>query len=241
MTEKMPDMIDPTASPPAVHDAMLDAALLHVPFDGWSEAMFQAALRDVGTSDAMARAVCPRGALDLAVAFHKRGDEAMRKRMRKTDLTAMKIREKVTFAARVRLEAITDKETVRRGSTLFALPQNAAEGAKLIWGTADAIWDALDDPSDGIDWYTKRATLSGVYASTVLYWMGDESPGAERTWAFLDRRIEDVMQIEKVKAQLRGNKLFSMVFAGPNRVLGKVKAPTRVQRVDLPGSWTSGL
>ncbi len=59
------------------------------------------------------------------------------------------------------------------------------------------------------------------------------------TWAFLDRRIEDVMRIEKVKAQVRDNKLFSTVFAGPTWLLGKVKAPARVPRVDLPGSWTS--
>ncbi len=127
-------MIDPTASPSAVRDALLDAALLHVPFDGWTETTFRAAVCDMGASDEIARAVCPRGALDLAVAFHKRGDAAMRDRLRKADLSVMKIREKVTFAVRARLEAIVDKEAVRRGSTLFALPQNAAEGAQADLG-----------------------------------------------------------------------------------------------------------
>ena len=220
----------------ALREALLDAALLHVPFDGWSEATFRAALADADMTPETARAVCPRGALDLAVAYHKRGDAAMLAALDGADLAAMKIRERVTFAVRARLEAITDKEAVRRGSTLFALPMHAAEGARLIWGTVDAIWNALGDPSDDINWYTKRATLAGVYGATVLYWLGDESPGYQATWAFLDRRIEDVMRIEKAKAQVRDNKVLSALFAGPNWLAGKVRAPG-ARRDDLPGTW----
>ena len=67
---------------------------------------------------------------------------------------------------------------------------------------AKAIWEALGDTSDDLNWYTKRSTLSGVYSSTVLYWLGDDSTGSRGTWEFLDRRIDDVMQIEKFKAEL---------------------------------------
>jgi ubiquinone biosynthesis protein COQ9 len=62
--------------------ALLDAALLHVPFDGWSEATFQAAVRETGLSAGVAHAVCPRGAVDLAVAYHKAGDAAMLRLLR---------------------------------------------------------------------------------------------------------------------------------------------------------------
>ncbi len=232
-------MADFTENPDGLRETLLDAALMHVPFDGWSEATFRAAAADAGVDLPEARAVCPRGALDLAVAFHKRGDAVMLAQLEGADLDAMKIREKVTFAVRARLEAIEDKEAVRRGSALFALPIHAAEGAQLIWGTADAIWDALGDPSDDINWYTKRATLSGVYGSTVLYWLGDDSPDHAATWAFLDRRIEDVMRIEKVKAQVRDNKLLAPLMAGPNWLASKIKAPGRTQRDDLPGTLRS--
>ncbi len=217
---------------------LLEAALGHVPFDGWSETTFRAAVAETGTDEALARSVCPRGAVDLAIAFHKRGDAAMVERLKSTDLSAMKFREKVTAAVRFRLEAIEDKEAVRRGSTLFALPHLAADGARLIWGTADLIWTTLGDTSDDINWYTKRATLSGVYSTTVLYWLGDDSVDHQATWAFLDRRIADVMQFEKVKAQVRDNPVLKRVFAGPNWVLSKVKAPARMPPVDLPGSWS---
>ena len=230
-------MNETTMTPEAQADALLDAILTHVPFDGWSETAFKAAASDAGVAPEAARAACPRGAFDLFVLFHKRGDAAMRARLQAADLDSMKVRERVTFAVRARIEAIGDREAVRRGSTLFALPQNAAEGARLIWGTADAIWDALGDPSDDINWYTKRAILSGVYSSTVLYWLGDDSPGHQATWAFLDRRIEDVMRFEKVKGQVRGNALLKPFLAGPEWLFSRVKAPSRSPRTDLPGNW----
>lgn len=218
---------------------LLDAALAHVPFDGWSEASFQAAIRDTDVAPAVARAVCPRGAVDLAVAFHHRGDEAMTARIATEDMSALKFREKVASAVRFRIEAVTDKEAVRRGTTLFALPMHAADGAKLIWGTSDAIWTALGDTSDDVNWYTKRATLSGVYSSTVLYWLGDDSPDNMATWSFLDRRIEDVMQIEKLKARVRQSPTLSRLMAGPNWLMSHIKAPTRMPKMDFPGSWTA--
>ncbi|GFE51159.1 hypothetical protein So717_29120 [Roseobacter cerasinus] len=218
---------------------LLDAALAHVPFDGWSEATFQAAIRDTEVDPTVARAICPRGAIDLAIAFHRRGDDAMQASIQSEDMSGMKFREKVAAAVRWRLEAVEDKEAVRRGTTLFALPMYAVDGAKLIWGTVDAIWTALGDTSDDINWYTKRATLSGVYSSTVLYWLGDDSPDAMATWAFLDRRIDDVMQIEKAKARVRNSPTLSRLMIGPNWLMSQIKAPARMPKMDFPGSWTA--
>lgn len=226
------------AATPDLKDRLLDAALVHVAFDGWSEATFRAAIRDAGADPAMARLACPRGALDLAVAFHRRGDAEMVRRLKATDLSSMRFRDRVALAVRIRLEAVEDAEAVRRGVTLFALPIHAAEGARLIWGTADAIWTTLGDTSDDLNWYTKRATLSGVYSSAVLFWLGDESLGHQDTWAFIDRRIDDVMRFEKLKGQVRENPVLSRLMAGPAWVAGKVRKPVRMPQVDLPGHVT---
>ena len=139
-------------------DALLDAALNHVPFDGWGDATFRAAVQDADVDLALAKAVRPRGAIDLALAFHARGDRAMLDRLEREDLSDMRYRDKVATAVRFRLEECGDREVVRRGVTLFALPHLAAEGAKAVWGTCDAIWDALGDTSDDFNWYSKRAT-----------------------------------------------------------------------------------
>lgn len=203
---------------------LLAAILPHVPFDGWSEPAFKAAVEDLGVEMALARVICPRGAVDLAAAYHRAGDAQMVQALADADMSGLKFREKVALAVRLRLET-ADAELVRRGASVFALPQNAGLGGKLVWGTADAIWTALGDTSEDYNWHTKRMTLSAVYSSVVLYWIGDESAGKIDSWAFLDRRIEDVMTFEKVKGGL-----LKLPFVP--RILAQFNKP---QARDLPG------
>ena len=219
-----------------LRNRLLDAALAHVVFDGWNAATWQAALADSGVEPVLAQALFPRRALDLAVAYHQRGDAAMLARLAEEDLGLLRFRDRVAAAVRYRLEA-ADREAVRRGATFFALPQHAAEGSRLIWETADAIWTALGDSSRDVNWYTKRATLAAVYSATVLFWLGDDSPEHQATWAFLDRRIDNVMHFEKLKADVKNNPLLKPLLAGPTWLLGQIKAPER--RDDLPGRWRS--
>ena len=218
-------------------DQLLDAALPHVAFDGWSPATFDAAVKDAEVNPVHAKTLCPRGAVDLAIAFHKRGDAAMVEALKAADMTDMRFRDKVAHAVRLRIRAVDDKEAVRRGTALFALPHLAPDGAKLVWGTADAIWTALGDASRDVNWYTKRLTLSGVYSSVVLFWLGDDSLDMQATDAFIDRRIDDVMRFEKFKAQVKGNAMFKPFAATLERMTAGVKAPPEVPDVDLPGIW----
>ncbi len=140
------------------------------------------------------------------------------------DLSAMRFRDRIAHAVRLRLEAV-DKDLVRKGMSLFALPQNAAEGSRALWGTADEIWTVLGDTSRDVNWYTKRASLSAVYSATVLYWLGDDSEDNARTWDFLDRRIDNVMQFEKTKAKLRENRFYNAFMNGPGKAFDKIRAP----------------
>lgn len=211
---------------------ILDAALPHVPFDGWSDRTLQAAILDAGVPEGLGRSHFPRGEVDLALAYHARGDAGMAERLAGMDLSALRFRDRIALAVKLRLE-LADRELVRRGTTLFSLPPHAADGARAIWGTADRIWTALGDTSDDLNWYTKRATLSAVYGATVLFWLGDDSTDHNATWEFLDRRIEQVMQFEKLKASFRENPLGRAFWAGPGKVFESIRAPQH--RDDLPG------
>jgi len=215
-------------------DTLLDAMLPHVTFDGWTDTSFRAAVKDAGLSEAEAKAIAPRGAIDLAVAFHRRGDAAMVAKLKETDLSGLRFRDRVATALRYRLEVMTEREAVRRASTLFSLPNHAAEGGKLVWETADHVWTALGDESRDGNWYSKRVILSGVWASTVLYWLGDDSPGHVNTQAFIDRRIDNVMQFEALKGKLRENPLTKPFMDMQTAVFGRMKAP--VARDDVPGT-----
>ena len=223
-----------------IKDQMLAAAAMHVPFDGWSDTTFKAAMQDADVAPGLARAAFPRGAVDLALAYHEAGDKAMVARLEETDQAELRYSERVALAVRTRLEVIEDKEMVRRGMTLFSLPQYAGDGAQALWRTADLIWATLGDTSNDVNWYTKRATLSGVYGATVLYWLGDESEGHLNTWAFLDRRIEDVMRIEKLKAKARENRLLGGLVKGPEAMMNAFldKMSPRARPDDMPGRWS---
>lgn len=211
---------------------VLDAALSHVPFDGWSERTLAAAIAEAGVTPALARSLFPRGGVDLALAYHQRGDDQMAEALAQRNLSTLRFRDRIALAVRLRLEG-ADRELVRRGTTLFSLPMHAADGARAIWQTADRIWTALGDSSEDLNWYTKRATLSAVYGATVLYWLGDDSSEAQDTWNFLDRRIDQVMQVEKLKASFRENPFGKAWAAGPGKLFETIRAPKLPD--DLPG------
>lgn len=214
---------------------ILAAALVHVPFDGWSDDTLAAALRDSGHAPVVGAALFPRGGVDLAAAYHRLGDAQLAEVMARQDSSNLRYRDRVAGAIRARLD-LADKEAVRKGAALFALPQYAPEGAALIWGTADAIWTALGDSSRDVNWYSKRATLAAVYSATVLYWLGDTSPNDAQTAEFIDRRIENVMQFEKIKAGFRKNRIVSGLLNGPLKIFERISAPDGQE--DLPGTFS---
>ncbi|QMW23638.1 COQ9 family protein [Sandaracinobacteroides saxicola] len=197
------------------------ALLAHVPFDGWSRAALANTASDIGVDPDVAALAFPNGAPDMIAAYIGTADQAMLAACATPDFAALKIRERITRAIRVRFEAAEPhQEAIRRASAILALPGNAALSARLLWSTADAIWRAAGDTSTDFNHYSKRALASAVYASTLLYWLQDDSEGRSATWAFLDRRIAGVMRIEKLKARFKGAEGFS-----PLRFLGRLRYP----------------
>jgi ubiquinone biosynthesis protein COQ9 len=183
---------------------LLDVFSAHAAREGWTEAAFRAAVEEAGLSTGEAALACPRGAIDLCDAFAGRADQAMLEALADLDLAAMKIRQRVKAAVQLRLEAqAPHKEAARAMTRALANPLRAPEASRLLWRTADRIWRALGDVSTDENYYSKRAILAGVLASTYARWFTDNSPDHEETWAFLDARIENVMQFEKFKARLK--------------------------------------
>lgn len=180
----------------AIRDAVLDAALPHVPFDGWSETCIRRAAADAGIDRLDAGYALPRGPADLVEHFVARGDERMMRALEDYDLASMKVRVRIITAVRVRLEqADPDKEAVRRAVAFLALPGHARLAWRTLYRTVDAIWYAAGDTATDFSFYSKRALLAAVYSATLLYWLDDSSEGHADTFGFLDRRVEDVMRL----------------------------------------------
>ena len=194
----------------ALRDRILDAALPHVTFDGWSRKSLVDGARSPGLEPEDVYISLPRGTRGAVDHWLRRADDAMAAALEAADLDSMRIRDRIAFAVRTRLEqAEPHKEAVRLALGYLALPGNARIAASSLYRTVDAIWWACGDRSTDFNFYSKRGLLAAVYASTLLYWLDDSSPGHADSWAFLDRRIADVMRIPKLKGRLRelGDKL----------------------------------
>jgi ubiquinone biosynthesis protein COQ9 len=208
-----------------VRERILAEALKHVPFDGWSDKTLREASAATGADEADLRAAFPRGVSDALLFFSDWADRRMVEALKEADLAKLKVRERVALAVRTRIEGLMPhKEAARRAAAVLALPLNAADAAVAIYRTCDQTWRAVGDTSTDFNFYTKRALLAGVHASTMLYWFADASEGAKETWAFLDRRIGDVMQIEKLRAA--AVKL-GEALPNPLTILGALRYPKR--------------
>lgn len=234
MTDDRPGEHDHIAT---TRSAVIRAALPHIAFDGWTDRALAQAVEEAGVDPGLSRLAFPRGGVDLALAWHFAKDDELARDLATTELHGLRFRDRIGHAIVRRLELVADdREAVRRGAALFALPHHAADGARAIWHTADTIWNALGDESHDFNWYTKRTTLSAVYSSALLYWLGDDSPGFSATREFVQRRIDNVMQFEEVKARVRKNPLAAAMLKGPQAILDRVKPPADTRRSDLPGS-----
>ena len=175
---------------------LLEAALTHAAFDGWSPLLLRRAAADIDVSQAEAENTFPRGARDLLEYFSNETDRAMLDALEQADLESLKVRERVSLAVQTRLGLmLPHREAVRRGLSFLALPQNAALGTQLLWRTADAIWWAAGDSATDHNYYSKRTLLVGVYSSTLLVWLDDQSEEQSDSKAFLERRIDGALKI----------------------------------------------
>jgi len=184
--------------------AIFDAALGLAPFDGWNGLMMRRAAKDAGVDRPVQKAAFPGGVRDLLRYWSAQADAEMVAQMAGPGFKNLKIREKVVFAVRARLDGLRPhKEAARRAAALLALPPYGLLGGRLAWNTSDAIWRGLGDKSTDFNFYSKRGILTGVWTSVFARWLGDDSKDEAATDAFLDARIENVMQIEKAKARMR--------------------------------------
>jgi ubiquinone biosynthesis protein COQ9 len=198
MSDTPSDTLDP------VRSALLGAALVHVPFDGWSEISLKKAAKDVGADAGTVGLAFPGGAAELLDFFALDADSRMLERAAALGIGEMRLRDRIRAIVRARIEVIAEhREAERRALSFLALPHNAALGLKSLSRTVDLMWRAAGDTSTDFAFYTKRATLAAVYSATVMYWVADSSEDYADTWAFLDRRIDNVMTVEKAKLRVR--------------------------------------
>lgn len=181
------------------------AALPSLPFGGWSrEALDQAALA-AGYDAEMARAAFPGGVPEAVAFFATLFDRRTVDKLATVDLSLLRVRDRIRLGVLTRLELLTPyREAVRASLSWWLVARCGAGAPAALWRTADCLWLWAGDTSRDYNRYTKRILLSAVIAATTLAWLDDTSAGQEKTKAFLDRRIENVMQSGKAIGRIRG-------------------------------------
>jgi ubiquinone biosynthesis protein COQ9 len=179
--------------------ALLEATLEHAAFDGWSQKALDAGARDAGIPLDRALNAFPGGMAEMLAFYHEVEDRHMLEAMARANVSDMRVRDRIAFAVKTRLQRnMRHREAIKSACSFLAMPHNAALALRVLYRTVDAMWYGAGDNATDFNFYTKRALLAGVYSSTVLYWLNDRSTGAADSWAFLDRRIEEVMQVPKM-------------------------------------------
>ena len=190
---------------PNPRDAILDAALDIAPFEGWTDTTLRLAVEATDLPEGAGALYFPDGALGLLRHWNARTVAHVEAEIAKRGLANLRIRDRVTEGIVIALEAIGPHEPAfRRALSRLALPDALGDAARMNWAVADAIWHGIGDTSTDFNFYTKRAILSGVLSASAVAWLNDTSPDKAQARAFIDRRIDNVMQFEKVKARVRG-------------------------------------
>jgi ubiquinone biosynthesis protein COQ9 len=213
---------DPTLD--EIRAALAPAIAAAAAFDGFTPLAVANAARDAGVDPDVAGLAFPGGAADMVDAWFAYVDAAMLERLPAETLATMKIRDRITGLVEARLAILAPhRESLRRALGMLALPTNVPLAARLGWRAADAMWAAAGDTATDFNHYSKRAILGSVYSACLLYWLDDDSEDQTATRAFIDRRIDNVMQIEKAKVQ--GREALAWV-PNPARFLGRLRYPT---------------
>ena len=188
----------------SIKDKILETALPDIPFDGWTAAVLERAAISAGYKKEMAVSVFPKGVHDALVHFSGWADRQMLESLKKTNPVSLKVRERIALGVRLRFEKLEPhREAERLAIAYWMRPFRKLEGVKLVWKTADAIWNWAGDTATDYNHYTKRGLLSGVVTATAFFWLNDQSMGCKDSWAFLERRIENVLSVGKIVGRFK--------------------------------------
>ncbi|OQV23543.1 putative Ubiquinone biosynthesis protein COQ9-B, mitochondrial [Hypsibius exemplaris] len=186
------------------------AALHHVKTLGWTRDALVAGAKASGYPSVL-HGLFSNGGLDLIVHCYDDFNLAFRHQLTTAERSGtipsdLSVRERITYGIKTRLEynkpfLSPESDAWKSAVAELMLPQNTLTGARLVGHVVDDIWYWTGDRTIGSDWYAKRAALAAVYQATELVMLTDTDP-FDRTWEFLERRMDDFMQLHNAASML---------------------------------------
>lgn len=187
-----------TADACDLKDAVIEAVLPRVEEEGWVWDLVEDAVEALDAAQCDARDLFPNGMMDVVAHFSDYIDRAMLAELDSIPYDALRTKDRVRAAAMSRFQVMApNREAVRQAMAFWAVPTRSIQGQRVLWRTSDRIWTWAGDQARDYTRQTKRAMLSSILMGTVMVWITDESKDIMVTQAFLDRRLENAMEIGK--------------------------------------------
>ena len=178
---------------------ILTYCLKNAVFDGWTPKLLENASISAGLDKNYHCILFPGGAADVFVFMV---EETNRKMAGAVALDGLRTHEKIRALVKWRLEEARPYKAAIK-SLLKLLVSSPVNGLKASYSAVDAIWRVAGDSSTDFNFYTKRGLLAGVYSSSLLYFMEDNSEGSQKTWEFLDKRLGEVGKFNKFMSNIK--------------------------------------
>ncbi|OHW99333.1 rpsU-divergently transcribed protein [Colletotrichum incanum] len=188
------DHPDSTKSFHLHEQTILSAAYKYVPEHGFSHKALALGAKDTGYLD-ISTSVLSDGPFSL-IRYHlvtRREGLAAKSKQIFGETSQVGVGERVERLTWERLlgnEPIVDRW--QEALAVMAQPSYAPVSIKELAKLVDEIWFLSGDVSVDPSWYTKRASLSMIYASSELFMTNDRSAGFQDTKDFLRRRLNEV-------------------------------------------------
>ncbi len=179
-----------------LRDRVIKYALPLVSEHGWHWSVIEEGANKAGVQSDIVQSLFPAGVSDAVAHFSDYMDRTMLTALRNVPYDALRVRDRIRTAVVTRLTCYKDhKEVVRHTIAFWALPVHVIQGQRVLWRSSDRIWNWAGDTATDYTKQTKRASLASILLGTTMVWITDESQDNLLTTTFLDRRIQNVMEI----------------------------------------------
>jgi ubiquinone biosynthesis protein COQ9 len=163
-----------------------------VPTLGFTKEALSLGAKDAGYLEVSTN-LFPKGTFDLVMYHLVTQRLGLKDRIQFLD-EKMGVGRKVRSLVLERLRANADAGVVPRWQealAIMSLAENIPSSLKELGALSDEIWFLSGDTAVDSSWYTKRASLAGIYAATEVFQTTDQSTDFKDTEEFLDRRLEE--------------------------------------------------
>lgn len=175
-----------------------------IPLHGCCDKTIETAVKKTGFKPEYAHLLYKNGIKTFTEQYNDYINEEFTAAFLKNSINITSTREKIKSAVITRFSFIKDDKLLSRKINSFLLkPENLPLKIKILAKISDKIWIAAEDKSLDLNYYTKRLTLGMVYESVFSYWLYNENCSNDDLSKFLDKRLENVISLGKIKQKLK--------------------------------------